>query len=127
MGQRFLMLTTTGRVSGQLRNTVIEVVSRDLDTGVYYVASAWGVQADWLRNLQKEPLCNVQVGGRRFEGKAERLQKGDAQRVLLEYARKHPKAMRGLAAFMGFEVDGSDEAYRQMAATLPLVGLRPLS
>ena len=39
LGQRFLCLTHAGRVSGRLRTTVIEVLSRDKEQGVYYVVS----------------------------------------------------------------------------------------
>jgi deazaflavin-dependent oxidoreductase (nitroreductase family) len=127
LGERFLHLTHTGRVSGQPRHAVIEVVSKDPERGVYYVASGWGEGSDWLRNLQKTPECQVQVGRKSFAARAERLAGAEAERWLLDYAHKHPSAMRQLAKFMGFEVDGNDEDYRKVARQLPLVSFTPLS
>lgn len=125
LGQRFLLLTHTGRITGQPRQTVIEVVNKDQEEGAYYVVSAWGERADWLLNVQRNPLCSVQVGRKRFSAQAQRLPDSQAERVLLDYARRHPKALRSLAAFSGFEVDGSEEGYRRMARQLPTVVLHP--
>lgn len=47
LGGRFLMLTHIGRKSGVPRQTVIEVVSHDKETGKYYVAAAWRDKSDW--------------------------------------------------------------------------------
>jgi F420H(2)-dependent quinone reductase len=52
LGNRFLMLTHIGRKSGQPRQSVLEVVGHDEATGIYIIASGWGEQADWLRNIQ---------------------------------------------------------------------------
>ena len=46
LGQRFLLLTHTGRQSGWPRYTVVEVVDRDTVTGSYFIASGWGEQSD---------------------------------------------------------------------------------
>jgi len=127
MGERFLLLSHMGRNTGEERQTVIEVVAKDESKDTYYVVSAWGETADWLQNLKKEPLCSVRVGGKRFNAKAKRISQDQAESTLMDYARRHPKALRGLAAFSGFEVDGSEEDYRKMARQLPTVALTHLS
>ncbi|MFL7870015.1 MAG: nitroreductase family deazaflavin-dependent oxidoreductase, partial [Anaerolineales bacterium] len=47
LGDRFLMLTHTGRKSGLPRHVVIEVVQHDKETDTYYVVSGWGEKSDW--------------------------------------------------------------------------------
>lgn len=125
LSRRFLHIIHTGRVSSQPRHTVIEVVSRDPARGIYYVVSAWGEHADWLLNLQKHPECRVEVGRERFDARARRLSPTHAEEVILDYAHRHPRALRSLAVVMGFEVDGSEDQYRQMARQLPVVALAP--
>ncbi|HKI54146.1 MAG TPA: nitroreductase family deazaflavin-dependent oxidoreductase, partial [Anaerolineales bacterium] len=67
LGDRFLMLTHTGRKSGLPRHTVIEVVKHDKETDTYYVVSGWGEKSDWYRNIRKTPQVTVQSGRRKFQ------------------------------------------------------------
>jgi deazaflavin-dependent oxidoreductase (nitroreductase family) len=127
MGERFLLLSHAGRKTGEPRQTVIEIVEKDESIDTYYVVAAWGEKADWLQNLRKEPRCSVRVGNRRFDAEAKFVSRDQAEATLMDYARRHPKALRSLAAFTGFEVDGSDDDYRKMARQLPTVALTPLS
>jgi len=124
-GQRLLMLTHKGRKSGKDRHDVIEVVSSEPESGVYYVTAAWGEKADWWLNLQAHPNCTVDVGRKHFAAIARQTPAEQAEEVLLRYVRKHPVAIRELSTFMGFEVDGSEEQYRQLARQLIIVALTP--
>jgi len=65
---RVLVLTTIGRKSGQPRSTPLQF---EQVQGIYYVASARGVKADWYRNLMVCPKVEVQVGAMRFSTLAE--------------------------------------------------------
>jgi len=67
---RVLVLTTIGRSSGQPRSTPLQFEEVE---GVYYVASARGIQSDWYRNLVACSKVDVQVGGKRFSTFAELL------------------------------------------------------
>ena len=60
---RVLVLTTIGRRSGQPRLTPLQYEEVE---GIYYVASARGVQADWYCNLVACPKVDVQVGEKCF-------------------------------------------------------------
>lgn len=62
-----LLLTTTGRRSGQPRVTPLQY--EDVD-GVITVASARGPQADWFRNAERSPRVTVQLGQRIVEAEA---------------------------------------------------------
>lgn len=68
IGKIVLLLTTTGRKSGLKRVTPLQYEEID---GAYYLGSARGLQADWVRNIQANPQVEVCVGARRFTGTAE--------------------------------------------------------
>lgn len=69
-GVRMLVLATTGRTSGQPRRTCLIYGTSGEDFVV--VASKGGADEDpdWFTNLQANPSVGVQVGGRRFTGRA---------------------------------------------------------
>jgi deazaflavin-dependent oxidoreductase (nitroreductase family) len=126
LGDRFLMLTHIGRKSGLPRRVVLEVVHHDKATGAYVIASGWGEKSDWFRNIQKTPHVTVNAGSRRFEAVAIRLSLEEAERELLDYARRHPLDFRELAGFMaGQRLKGAPEDCRLLVHSIPLVVLRP--
>lgn len=125
LGDRFLMLTHIGRKSGLARRTVLEVVGYDTASDTYVIASGWGEQADWLRNIEKTPNVLVDAGSRRFEAIAARLTVEQAERAVRDYARRHPLAFRKLAgAMIGHRMTGTDADYEEFARSIPMVALR---
>lgn len=68
IGRIILLLTTTGRKSGKKRVTPLqyELIGSD-----YYLGSARGLQADWVRNIQSNPHVDIRVGGKYIQGIAE--------------------------------------------------------
>lgn len=68
IGRIILLLTTVGRKSGLKRVTPLQYEEID---GKYYLGSARGLQADWVRNIQCNPRVDVQVKSLRFHGQAE--------------------------------------------------------
>jgi deazaflavin-dependent oxidoreductase (nitroreductase family) len=86
LGQRFLLLTHTGRKSGKTYHTVIEVVNYDPETDIYTVASGWGESADWYRNILKTPGVTVQVGRKKFKARALPLTVSEGHEKLFAYA-----------------------------------------
>jgi deazaflavin-dependent oxidoreductase (nitroreductase family) len=62
LGGRFLLLEHIGRKSGRTRQTVLEVVGHDAESGRYVVASGWGTRSDWFQNVERGPRVTVQVG-----------------------------------------------------------------
>ena len=63
-----LLLTTTGRKSGQARVTPLQF---EIVNGVIYVASARGQEADWFKNIVANPKVHVQLREREFDATAE--------------------------------------------------------
>ena len=63
-----LLLTTTGRKSGQARVTPLQF---EVVNGVIYVASARGQAADWFKNIVSNPKVHAQLREREFDATAE--------------------------------------------------------
>lgn len=78
---RMARLVTRGRVSGEARPVVVGFVEEP--DGSMLVAA--GDDADWGRNLLSEPAATVEYGDRRFDARAEPLERAD-----------HARAIRGL-------------------------------
>ncbi len=126
LGQRFVMITHTGRKSGRRHQTVLEVVRYDPATGIVVVASGWGKKADWFRNVLKTPAVTVHIGHRRFEAVAARLTVEAAADELCDYAAHHPDAFRQLTRLMiGAQPGDETVDCVAMAGIVPLVSLTP--
>jgi deazaflavin-dependent oxidoreductase (nitroreductase family) len=125
LGTRFLLLTHTGRKSGLPRNTVLEVVRYDKATTTFIVAVGFGPGSDWYRNIRVHPQVTVQCGRRHWKMVASFLTTGQSGEELVDYARRHPLAMRELARFMGYRLDGTEEDVRALGKILSMVAFRP--
>ena len=68
LGRIILLLTTTGRRSGQKHITPLQY---ELIDGKYYLGSARGTRADWYRNIMVDGRVEVHVKNWRFSGLAE--------------------------------------------------------
>jgi deazaflavin-dependent oxidoreductase (nitroreductase family) len=121
LGQRFLLLTHTGRKTGKARQTVLEVVHREPETSTYFVTSGWGETSHWYRNVLANPDVGVTVGRHTFKGKAERLPPEEAEAVLTEYAKRHRRSAETL-----WRAFGSQDPH-QLAQVLPVLAVRPLA
>ncbi|MFR0356200.1 nitroreductase family deazaflavin-dependent oxidoreductase [Streptomyces sediminimaris] len=124
LGKRFLLLHHIGRKSGQQRQAVIEVVSRDPQAGTWTVASGFGPKSDWYRNLRQQPRVTIQFGRRHYTVTAHFLTPQEGADIMAAYAARHPRAARRLCSLMGFTVDGSEADYRKVGEATPFVRLQ---
>jgi deazaflavin-dependent oxidoreductase (nitroreductase family) len=121
LGGRFVLVHHVGRVSGRERRVVVEVVERDPTSGAVTVASGFGPQSDWYRNLLAHPDTTIQLGGRAMQVRARPLAPAEAGEVMQRYARRHPRAAVALAGYMGFEVDTGSEDFGKIGRALPMI------
>ena len=65
LGERFIHLQHWGRVSGELKETVIEVIDQDKANGKIYSASGFGEKSQWFKNISKnsEVLITLKNAG----------------------------------------------------------------
>jgi deazaflavin-dependent oxidoreductase (nitroreductase family) len=68
IGKIILLLTTTGRKSGQKRITPLQYEEIE---GKIHLGSARGTKSDWYRNIEADNRVEVRVKNRRFHGVAE--------------------------------------------------------
>ena len=118
LGRRFLRLGHTGRVSGRLRHTVLEVVA-ELD-GDPVVVAAFAPRCDWYRNLLADPAASVAWGRVARPAAARFLSEGEAADVLADYVRRHPRSARNIGRLLGFDLVDDPQA---AAGVLPVVRL----
>lgn len=127
LGHRFLMLTHRGRKSGQIHQTVLEVVRFDPRTCESVVVSGWGKRADWYRNIQTNPALEVQTGRDRFTPTYRELTPEENYEVVVEYVNRLPALLRPTLQRLGFDSDGTEEERREHAAQLLMIAFRPHS
>ncbi|MFD4371149.1 nitroreductase family deazaflavin-dependent oxidoreductase [Streptomyces sp. NPDC058486] len=120
---RLLLLIHTGRKSGRAREVVLEVVDHDSVAGTWTVASGFGPQAQWYLNLRRWPYVTIQFGRRYHAVSACFPGPEEGGRIMVDYARRHPRASRALCRFMGFDTDGSEAGYRAAGEHIPFVRL----
>ena len=85
LGRHFLALTHTGRRTGAIHTTVVEVVHRDPVRDEYIVMAAFGRQSDWYRNIQRHPPTRIAVGRRSFQPVWRELGDQDSAALLADY------------------------------------------
>jgi deazaflavin-dependent oxidoreductase (nitroreductase family) len=131
LGHRFLLLIHVGRRSGRRRETVLEIVEYRNEGPEAVVISAFGLNADWLRNIRVNPNPEVVIGSRHFAAVYRILGADEAFRVLAGYERRNrfaaPVVRKVLSRLLGWHYDGSGEHRRRVAAELPFIAFRPRS
>ncbi len=125
LGHRMLLLTHIGRISGQPRNAVLEVVNFDQATNIHYSASGFGEKAQWFQNISHTPEVNIQVGNKQIPVTAKRLPVDEAEIIFRDYHQRNPNAIKNLSKMVGYQMDGSEKDLTNFMCTIPLVAFRP--
>lgn len=126
LGDRFILLTHTGRNSGRAHCAVLEVVGYDRSVPQVVVISAWGERAQWVRNLRAAPAISVQLGRHVWPAPAHRfLGPAQSATVIDAYRSAHPRATRMLARLLGWPADTAGADYEQWVQTLCGVAFTP--
>ena len=121
LGSRFLLLIHRGRKTGLQHRTVLEVL-RSKDHHCYVVASGWGEDSQWFKNILLNPDVQIEVQGSRRKAMAHRVSKQQAAHELRDYAQRHPLAYRKIGSLLfGKRATASPEAFGHLAKTVPIV------
>ena len=121
-GRRLLLLNHIGRVTGKPRQTILEVVEHDATNGSYVVASGWGPDAAWYRNILEDPDVTIQIGRRTIPVTAVPLSENEGAEIFSHYASRHRRlATYMLPRVLGMSVDGSDADFREVGRRMPFV------
>ncbi|HLE14963.1 MAG TPA: nitroreductase family deazaflavin-dependent oxidoreductase [Anaerolineales bacterium] len=118
-----LLLTTTGRKSGQPRVTPLQFEVVD---GVVYTASARGQQADWFRNILANPRVCVQIRDHQFEAVAEPVTDPNRIADFLELRRqRHPLMIRLIMLLEGVSPWANRASLESFAREKALIAILP--
>lgn len=113
-GQRMLMLQHVGRKSGARRYVVLEVLERPSPRS-YVVASGFGTDAQWYRNVRAHPRVGISVGSRlSAPAGAVVLSDDEVTATLARYQRDRPRTWAALKSTI-------ESATGRSVATLPMV------
>jgi hypothetical protein len=89
------------------------------------VVSAFGREADWLRNIEASPHPEVIIGSQHFTATYRVVGEDEAVSLLAGYQRRNrsiaPIVRLGFSWLLGWKFDGSEEHRRRLAAQLPFI------
>ncbi|MBI9051919.1 MAG: nitroreductase family deazaflavin-dependent oxidoreductase [Anaerolineaceae bacterium] len=123
MGKLVLLLTTTGRKSGKPRVTPLQYEEID---GAFYVGAARGLKADWVRNLQANPVAQIRVKNRNFNGQAEIVTEPARIADFLAYRyQRHPRMLAAMLRGDGLSIPPIRKELEAYAKELALVIIHP--
>jgi deazaflavin-dependent oxidoreductase (nitroreductase family) len=129
LGRRFLLLIHIGRRTGLRRRTVLEVMEYRQEGPEAVVMSAFGRNADWLRNVEAAPGPEVVIGSQRFVAAHRFLDQEEAMNAITGYEQRNwfiaPIIRAVMSRLVGWRYDSSQSARRRLAAQLPLIAFRP--
>jgi deazaflavin-dependent oxidoreductase (nitroreductase family) len=125
LGHTFLLLVHAGRKSGKPHSTVAMVLRYDPQTHEAVVCSAWGQEADWIRNIRVRPALRVQIGRESFTPQQRFLSKDESLAVVAEFRRRRPWRLRLISSILGLTDLRSDAAAWDFVSTRPFVSFRP--
>jgi deazaflavin-dependent oxidoreductase (nitroreductase family) len=124
-----LLLTTTGRRSGQPRTTGVSFMPLGDHMVIF---SGWGIQSDWYKNLLAHPEVALQVGRRTIAARAVLVADPDRRRELMRQMRARssqcgpPEPLRTLLRLTGiFDYQGELDLAVAQGDALPVIELMP--
>lgn len=125
IGVRWMLVTITGRKTGQPRQAMVDVMDYDKATDTHYIEAAYGARADWYRNMQSNPIFEAQVGRRKFKAQAGPLSNEGAAEMLVQFYRHKPAYTRSVMFMAGIKF--KDEAdLRAIGKNLALLAVKPV-
>lgn len=129
LGRRFLAVGHRGRTSGREYETVLEVVVYDHGQDESIVASAYGTEADWYKNIRVQPAHRVRTGRTEYVPEQRFLDADEALAAATRFCAEHrfeawliPKVLPAIGAQLPAE--RPDEP-AELLASLPMVAFRP--
>lgn len=124
IGAQWMLLTTTGRKSGKLHHSMVDVMEYDQESDIYYIEAAYGSRADWYKNIQVNPNFTAQVGRRKFNATAGALTTEGAGEMLVRFYHAKPAYTRSVMAMAGMSFKNETDL-RELGKNLTLLAVKP--
>ena len=124
-----MLLTTTGRKSGQPRTTGVSFMP---DGDRYIIFSGWGASSSWYRNVRANPHVTIRVGRRTMAAEARLIADPDERVALMRRMHERsgscgpPKLTRPLLRLTGlFDYDAEIRMAVEAGPDLPVLEVVP--
>ncbi len=101
IGHQFMIMTTTGRVSGQPRRTAIEY---HVHRGRKYALAGWGKRSQWYKNALADPRMTIQTADGTERVRLRRVVDEADRAEAWELIEKKP-SLRAWARVLGVDVN----------------------
>ena len=125
MGNRVLLLTHKGRITGEKRLAVLEIIHSNPELDQYFVVSGFGTRSHWYQNIKTSPEVTIQIGTKKISALANQLDPEKASQLILIYTQKHPKNLQILGSLLGYEIDHTPEGYLSFGREIPVIQFSP--
>ena len=128
LGIRFMRITTKGRRTGKPHRVLVDTLGYDEAGDVYYVTSAYGERADWVRNIRANPVFQVHIGGREFNAVAEKVAEPKSVEIMCRYLEEHRRYSRLMYRLLGVDLASlsEEELYGRLAEEL-ILAVKPVN
>jgi deazaflavin-dependent oxidoreductase (nitroreductase family) len=125
LGKFVLLLTTIGRSTGKPRVTPLQYEEID---GKIYLGSSFGKNADWVKNILKNPQVGVQVKANKFTGIATIIDDSAKIVAFLKIRlERHPKMIGRILKAEGLAIPPSHKELETYAKGMVIVVIEPNS
>ena len=125
LGHQFLVLTHVGRRSGHVHETVLKVLHYDAATRESIVASAWGYQTDWYRNIQCRPALAVRTADQWYVPQQRVVPSDEAFLVFNDWIRRQRWFARLMLGQIGQSIEVQESGLHALVDSFPFVAFRP--
>jgi len=123
---QFMKITTKGRKTGKSHSVLVDIINHDVDSGIYYVSSAYGEGADWMKNIKVNPFFDAQVGRRTFKAIAEQVGEEIGRELLFVYIDEHRNYVNSLLKMIGMDLSVlSEEELREILGKEMVLAIKP--
>ncbi|MFP6807654.1 MAG: nitroreductase family deazaflavin-dependent oxidoreductase [Pseudomonadales bacterium] len=120
-GERFILLKHWGRITGELKEAVVEVIDQDKATGKIFSASGYGERSQWFKNISANGKVLITIKNKEYNAVARIITESEAEDTLLRYSKEHPKSIKGVARLSGYDMDGDDEDIIEFSKIIKIV------
>jgi deazaflavin-dependent oxidoreductase (nitroreductase family) len=124
-GHVFVLIVHEGRRTGLRRETVAMAATYDPATREVIVCSAWGPDAQWLRNLQARPALRIEIGRESYAPEQRFLTEEEGIAATRRFVAAHPWRSRLIARVLGWGDLTSATGVRAVTRSHPFVAFRP--
>ena len=126
-GIRLMLITTKGRRTGRSHSVMVDVLDHDAEEDAYYVGSAYGDRADWVRNIRANPVFEAQVGKRLFSARARRVPNPESAEIVADYIDAHRLYAKSITRVMGIDTKSmAEEDLRAMFGGEMVLAIKPV-